>query len=538
MAVTMAARTRRLFTLGAAAVLAAGLLAAPASAQDVPMGGDLTIAIEGDIVAMDPAFAYDFTANPVVAEVTEGLLKFQDGKVVPNLASKVDVSEDGLTWTYHLRTDVKFHDGTPMTADDVVYSMERTRNPDVGSYVAWMYGSVDTIEKVDDATVKVTLKNNDAFWQYVPATTAGHVISKAFAEAHPDDLGKPGTGVIGTGPFKFVEWNSGDSIVLARNDDYWDKANGGPYLDTVTFKVLTDATTRTAGLQTGELSGVIGAIPGDQLPIVQQMSNVDLQLSDSFLTDFIAFNTQVAPFDNVKVRQALNYAIDKPAVRQVSLGDFAADARATQVGPAMWLFDTDLWKAAFDTVPDYAFDMDKAKALLEESGVADQLNGKVITVDENPVRMAQALALQDAASQLGYQLDIEKITFPELISRSFGGARDYDIIITNWGSDFPDPAGNLLPNYASQNAGEGGANFANYKNDKIDELLNGQNASLDNTERSKMMIEAQGIIAEDSPLIVFDYLKQPFALNKDYTGYQITPLWYWDAFVKNIHKVS
>ena len=171
-------------------------------------------------------------------------------------------SEDGLVWTYKLHQGVTFHDGSAMTADDVVYSLERIRNPDVGAYVGWMLGSVDTIEKVDDYTVTVTLKNNDAFWQYVTATTAGHVISKAFAEAHPDDIGKPDVGVIGTGPFKFESWSSGDQIVLTRNDDYWDKANGGPYLDTVTFKILTDATTRTAGLQTGELSGGHRCHPG------------------------------------------------------------------------------------------------------------------------------------------------------------------------------------------------------------------------------------------------------------------------------------
>ena len=117
-------------------------------------------------------------------------------------------------------------------------------------------------------TVVVTLKNNDAFWQYVPATTAGHVISKAFAEAHPEDLGTPDVGVIGTGPFAFERLVQRRPDRLVRNDDYWDKANGGPYLDTVTFKILTDATTRTAGLQTGELSAVLGAIPGDQLPLV------------------------------------------------------------------------------------------------------------------------------------------------------------------------------------------------------------------------------------------------------------------------------
>ena len=522
MSLSMAAPMRRLFTMGAAAALAVGMLAGPVAAQDVPMGGDLVVGIEGDIVAFDPAFAYDFTANPVVASVTEGLLKFQDGAVVPNLAESFTASEDGLTWTYVLRDGVLFSDGTPMTVDDVIYSWERIRNPDTASYVGWMFGSVDTITAVDDKTIEVKLKNNDAFWQYVPATTAGHVISKAHAEAHPDDLGTSDVGVIGTGPFAFQAWSTGDQINLVRNDNFWDKANGGPYLDTVTFKILTDATTRTAGLQTGELSAVLASIPGDQLPIVAGMDNVELQLTDTYLTDFIAFNTQVPPFDNVKLRQALNYAVDKVGVRTISMGDFAQEA----------------WEAAYADVPDYAQDMEKAAALLADSGVADQLDGKIITVDENPVRVAQALALQDAAAQLGHQLEIERITFTELISRSFSGARDYDIIITNWGSDFPDPAGNLLPNYTTGNAGDGGANFSNYNNPKIDELLDGQYAEVDNAKRTEMMLEAQAIIAEDSPLIWFDHPRHPFALNKQFTGYTIPPLWYWDSFVKDIHLVQ
>lgn len=535
MSVSMAASVRRFAVMGAAAMLAVGLLAGPAGAQDIPMGGDLVAGIEGDIVAFDPAFAYDFTANPVVASVTEGLLKFKDGAVVPNLAESFTSSEDGLTWTYVLRDGVLFSDGTPMTIDDVIYSWERIRNPETASYVGWMFGSVDTITAVDDKTLEVKLKNNDAFWQYVPATTAGHVISKAHAEAHPEDLGTSDVGVIGTGPFAFQSWSTGDQIVLVRNDNYWNKANGGPYLDTVTFKILTDATTRTAGLQTGELSAVLASIPGDQLPIVAGMDNVELQLTDTYLTDFIAFNTQRPPFDNAKLRQALNYAIDKVGVRTISMGDFALDAKATQVGPAMWVFEKEAWEAAYAALPDYAQDMEKAAALLAESGVADQLDGKVITVDENPVRVAQALALQDAAAQLGHQLEIERITFTELISRSFSGARDYDIIITNWGSDFPDPAGNLLPNYTTGNTGDGGANFANYSNPKIDELLDGQHAEVDNAKRTEMMLEAQAIIAEDSPLIWFDHPRHPFALNKQFTGYTIPALWYWDSFVKDIH---
>src|SRR4029079_6907059 len=111
---------------------------------------------------------------------------------------------------------------------------------------------------------------------WLPATTGWYIVSKKYLNAHPKDFGKPSGGASGTGPFKFVSWRSGDSIELARNDDYWNKAAGGPYLDKITYKILPEATARVAGLQTGDLSLVLGMLPGDQLPVVSQMSNVNL----------------------------------------------------------------------------------------------------------------------------------------------------------------------------------------------------------------------------------------------------------------------
>jgi peptide/nickel transport system substrate-binding protein len=272
--------------------------------------------------------------------------------------------------------------------DDVVWP-QSIRDPEIKPYVGWMLGSVDTIEKVDDH-ITVTLKNNDAFWQYVTATKPG-VISRP-SRRPTRDIGKPDVGVIGTGPFKF-ELVSGDRIVLTQRR-LLGQGQRRPYLNRRSRSRRTRP--RTAGLQTGELSAVIGAIPGDQLPLVQGMADVDLQLTDSYLTDFIAFNTQVPPFDNVKLRQALNHAVDKVGVRTVSLGDFAVDAKATQVGQAMWLFNADLWSAAFETLPDYAVDMEEGRRAAGESGVADQLDGKTITVDRTHAHRAGA-RLQDAS---------------------------------------------------------------------------------------------------------------------------------------------
>ena len=554
----MSKQSWRRLTLWVSLWLVIGLLAAcaggaPAAAQppasdgaqsttatSASGGGELVVSLQGDIVAVDPVFAYDFTANPVVCAITEGLLKFKDGQTLePGLAESWE-NPDPLTYVYHIRQGVTFQDGTPMTTDDVIFSMERTRNPETASYLGWMYASVDTIEKTDDWTVKVTLKAPDALWQYVPATTAGHVISKAYYEAHKETFGKPEGGLLGTGPFKFVSWATGTELVIEKYADYWNKANGGPYLDKVTFKILPEATTRVAGLQTGEVSMALGsdAVPPDQMPLVLDMEHVDLQLTDSYLTYFLAFNTQRPPFDNVKVRQALNYALDKVQLTQnlFPVTEAAVVARAVDVMPRLWTFEQSTWAAAYETLPAYEFNMEKAKQLLDESGVADQLNGKVITTDGNPITLGMALALQAAAKELGYEMEIQKVTYQEVITIGFGGARDYDIFSNAWGSDFPDPSGNLLPVFHSRNVGDGGSNFGNYKNPEVDQLLDDQNALSDNAQRSALMIKAQGIIAEDSVWIVVVHPKQPLALNKEFTGYTITPLWYWDSIYKDIKK--
>ena len=194
----------------------------------------------GEPTSVDPAFDYDFVSGLATSSITEPLLKFCEGDTAlcPHLATDWTVSPDGLTYTLTIRQDVKFHDGSPMTVDDVLFSLDRVRDPALGSYVGWMLANVADVTAPDDQTVVITMTQPDALLEYALASTAAHVVSKAFVESVDEDYGTPGVGSIGTGPFKFVEWVSGDHQKLARNDDYWDKANGGPYLDQITIKIL------------------------------------------------------------------------------------------------------------------------------------------------------------------------------------------------------------------------------------------------------------------------------------------------------------
>lgn len=511
---------------------------ASAGSGQPKLGGSITVAVEGEPASMDPAFDYDFVSGIAVSSLTEPLLKFcnQDKELCPNLAESWTVSPDGLTYTLKIRQGVKFHDGSTMTVDDVVFSLDRIRDPNLGSYVGWMLAKVDSVAAPDASTVVVTLSEPDALFEYALATTAAHVVNKKFVEANGDKYGKPQVGSIGTGPFKFVEWKSGDRQTLARYDDYWDKANGGPYLDQITIKIIPEPTTRVAGLQTGEIDFIIANIPSDQYVTVKAIEGVDLTFTESYYGEWITFNTKKAPFDNKMVRQAMNYAFDKKAVRELFYGADAEPTKATLVNPSLWTFEKDAWAAAWEQLPSYDFDLAKAKQLLDASGVADQLNGTEIAYYEStPSIKGAAEAFIDSMSKLGIEIKARKVTYQESVALQFGEHNDYDIIVASWGADFPDPSGNLRPNFASENIAAGGANVSAYENAKVDELLARQNTLVDKAERAKLLIEAQKLIAEDAPTIVTVYPGWPLAVNKRLSGYSVSSLWYWAGLFKDVY---
>ena len=502
-------------------------------------GGSITAAIEGEPASMDPAFDYDFVSGLAVASVTEGLLKFceNDTKLCPSLAESWTVSTDGKTYTLKIRQGVKFHDDTTMTVDDVVFSLNRIRNPDLASYVGWMLGNVADVAAPDASTVVITMSQPDALLEYALAATAAHVVNKKFVEANGDKYGTPAVGSIGTGPFKFVEWQSGDHQKIARFDDYWD-TTGGPYLDDITIKIIAEPTTRVAGLQTGDIDYIINNIPSDQYVTVQGFADVDLTFTDSYYGEWITFNTQTAPFDNVKARQAMNYAFNKKAVRELFYGADAEPTKMTLVNPSLWptLGDAALWQAAWDLLPAYDYDEAMAQQLLDESGVKDQLQNKEIAYYEStPSIKGAAESFIEAMGKLGVTIKARKITYQESVALQFGPHNDYDIIVASWGSDFPDPSGNLRPNFASENSVAGGANVSNYKNAQVDDLLARQNTLTDKAERNKLLIEAQKIIADDSPIIVTAYPGWPLAVNKRLAGASAASLWYWGSLFKDIY---
>jgi peptide/nickel transport system substrate-binding protein len=519
--------------IGLSLVLVSAFSALSCAKKDGVSGGTLVFALTGDIAALDPAQAYDFTTNPVVNSITEGLLRFSPkGELLPNLAEKWE-SPNPTTYLYTIRKGVKFQDGSPLTVEDVIFSLNRVRDKATASPLAWMLGSVKDIAKVDDSTVKITLSQSDAQFRYALATTAGHVISKAYYEAHKANFGKPDGGLLGTGPFKYVSWKAGSEIVLERFKDYWDKANG-PGIGRAVFKIVPEGATRVTGLKTGEIDAT-AILPLDLIPLAQKLDNVELQGVEGFTDDWVAFNTSRAPFNDAQLRKAVIYSFDSKSLLNAIVKDAGVPAGNQPVGPALWTYAADKWQAFQSSAEGYAYDPAKAKAALASSKHPKGAKGKILT-DGDSLRINAAQAIQAGAKSIGVELEIEKLSNEELTSRQFSGKRDYDLILGGWGSDYPDPAANVQPFLSSANAGDGGSNFAVYKNKKVDALLDQQATLSDDSKRAELLIQALTIAGADAPYIFIDHPKIFYASSKKVKGYTLSPIWYWDDVLRGVSK--
>ena len=501
---------------------------AAAAAED---GKDtFRIALDSDIVKLDPAYAYDFTTNPVVDQITQGLLVFDDNNELQPLLAASWEAVDELTYVYQIRDDVTFSDGSPMTMDDVIFSLERYRDPDVASYLSWMYDNVDTIEQTGDWELTITLQQPDATWQYVLGTTAGHVISKAAAEAAGDSLGTPEGGLIGTGPYKFVSWQNGSSVELTRNENYWGEDAG--YYDNLYFKVIPEDASRVTALQTGDVDCTV-APPDNMLDVIKNDGSLTLTDSAGFGLTFLAFNCQRAPFDNADVRNAIYMAMNLESYQENLVKDAGTGSTPLPSSDALFTIEADRWNDYAASLAGHAYDPDGAKALLEQAGYGDGFECTLI-VNDSSLRNTIALAMQEDLAAVGITMNIEKVSTDEHTAYQFGdildadGNRDYDMIMAGWEADFADPSANLEALYSDTSS-----NTAAYQNQEVFDLIAAQKSSLDPSERNDLMFQAFDIITADTPYVFMFYPTKHLVMNIAYTGVTMNASWAWNLHLQN-----
>jgi peptide/nickel transport system substrate-binding protein len=480
----------------------------------------VTFALEGDVRGLEPALSYDFTANPVTCNISEGLLKFNpDGSLEPLIAEKFEQTDE-VTYVFTLRDGPIFSDGTPVTADDVVASIARVRDPEVAGPLAWMYDVPGAkVEKTDDKTITITLATPSALFRYVTATTAGHVIPAAAIQQYGLDLLR---NPIGTGPYKFVKWEAGSEIVLEKNPTYWQE--GKPHFEQFVYKVVEEGTTRVTGLKTGEIS-MMTQVPPDQLDAVMNFDNINFQEVVGYTINRVDLRNDKPPFDDVNIRKAVSYAIDLKAIMENIVGATGVQARNTAVPPNMP-------GSASEELEPIPFDLDKAKELMAASSMPDGFSTQLHVIAPNDVWVPQAIAIQEALKEINIDVEIVQYTYADYITMLQAGEYEGGVIV-QWGSDFPDAAGNLIPVYLSSNVPPQN-NTSFYSNPEVDKILNDSEKEIDLDKRTEMLKQAQRLISEDQPQIFLEHFKWFLPMSSTLAGYTLSPLWYWDSFGRDL----
>ncbi len=474
----------------------------------------------GDSVSLDPAKATDGESFKVTQNIFETLLNFgeQDTTINEGLATKWEPSEDGLTYTFTLREGVKFHDGTDFNAEAVVKNFERWANgtEDQFPYYASMFGGfkadeghvIESVTAEGDTTVVFTLKRPQSpFLKNIAMSPFAIASPTAFEESGD----KFGDNPVGTGPFTFVEWKKNDSITIDKNADYWDKEL--PKLDKVIFRAIPDNSARLNALSTNEIDLADGINPTDTKTVTD---NAKLQLFErpSMNVGYLGLTNTRPPFDNVKVRQAMNHAIDKQSIIDAFFNGGAEIAK-NPMPPSISGYN--------DDITGYEYDPEKAKALLKEAGLEDgfemELWAMPVPRPYMPDGTKVAEVIQKNLADIGIKAKIVSYEWATYLEKTKNG--EADAFMLGWTGDNGDADNFLYTLLDKDNIGSN--NYAYYSNDEVHDILIDAQSEVDEDKRNELYAQAQEIIFEEAPWVPLAHSTPLLAGNADLVNFTPHP---------------
>jgi len=491
----------------------------------VEVAGTFIFGRGADSVKLDPADVTDGESARATVQIYDTLVMFKGETTLikPGLAKSWEVSSDNLTWTFHLRRGVKFHDGTDLNADAVLFNFERwwdTENPyHKGTFEYWesMFGGfkgdegcvIDKFEKVDDYTFRIVMKqpfapllSNLAMFCFAIASPAA--IKDQGPENYATSTEFP---PVGTGPFKFVEWVKDDRIVLERNPEYWgEKAK----IEKVILKVIPDNSARYLALKSGEIMGMEGANP-DDVKAAKNDTNLQVILRPAMNVGTVIFNVTAKPFDDVRVRKAIAMAINKKAIVEAFYGETGLVANQF-LPPSMWGYN--------DSLEDYPYDPEGAKALLAEAGYPDGFETDFWYMPNprpyfpDPKGIAEAIAAD--LGKIGVRCNLKTEDWTTYLSDRREGK--FNLWMLGWTGDNGDPDNFLYFHYGVPRPGEG-----NYNNPELIKILTDAQKVVNQAERAELYKQAAAIIHEDCPRLFIGHNQVPLLFSKKVTGYVVNP---------------
>ncbi len=454
---------------------------APAEAGPKP-GGALIYATSIDVPSLEPHLESADAWHRRKALIYENLT-WVDNDVVaqPQLAESWDISDDGLTYTFHLREGVKFHNGKELDAEDVKYSLERQLDPDVGSAGRGDLTMIDTIEVVDNNTVKITLNTPTGPFLAALGGRYNAIIPK---DSAPDGETLRRT-AIGTGPFMVEEFVPTEKLVLVKNPDYWDE--GKPYLESLVIQVIPDEQTILAGLRTGEIDMATLEDAKNYL-LLEGDENLVLTRTPAIKHDTLELPPDTPPVDDIRVRQAILLALDKEAIMEA--GILGLGRTLGGMPPAMTY-----WSLPLEELPNQTRDVEKAKELLAEAGYPDGFDMTLRTIVGYGTMSADAPVIAANLKDIGINVEVETVDLGVWIE-DWRNLRE-PITRNAWGG-FMDPDLLYYRHFHSQPEG---MDFRRWNNPAADEILDKARSSIDPAERKEYYNEIQRMLAEDPVMI-------------------------------------
>lgn len=454
-------------------------------------------ALPKEPASLDPAQSNEFVINQVLSNLCETLFVINPNFRIENWLATGVSQPDDKTYLYKIRRDAKFWDGSPVTTEDVAFSLQRNLDPNVKSRWARYYLNVDKVEAIDDETVKVTLKQPDVMFNSAMATAASAVIKKSHAEANGNVVGTPQVAPMCSGPFKLTAWNPGSSIVIEKNRDYWNPAHAA-LAEKFEFKFIVDTSAQVNGLITGQLQGMYGPT-GTAIGALNKANTGQLYFGRSFSNYQLIPNqrpdgTPIAATE--KIRQALSLAIDRNAIATKVFNGAAVPTISP--APSAAFLSTSTAKPDL-TVP--AIDLEKAKILVAEAGKIEK--PLLLAYGARSDYEMLASLIMDAGRKIGVPIELKAVPYDQYVAAFFDGKlRQNDFMMMTKNVNMTDPLdffSVFTPSFAA-------LNFGHYDNPEVVDRIVKARSETNEIKRYELIGQAQDIIVREKawiPLVEF-----------------------------------
>ncbi len=483
-------------------------------------GGTLRFLIGVDATTLLGPNIPDSISNIIASHILEGLIDVDENlKIIPCLAERWEIQENGTAYVFYLRKGVKFHDGENFNAYAVKKHFDYVLNSSLRN-VGMFKGILKEVQVLDEYTVKLKLFQPYAPIMYRLATSsAAWILSPRAIEQYGNDPATFGKNPVGTGPFIFKEWKVGEKIELVRNPNYWQQ--GLPYLDGIVFSVVSEDVSRVTQVRAGD-ADIMYNPPPALISALEQDSRLTVKTIPTVRVIYIGINGRSAPLNDVRVRQALNYAIDREKLCKVIMRGMARPADSPLSSITYGYVSTGL----------YPYDPQKAKQLLKEAGYTNGLKLELITPKGRYLNDYEtAVALQGMFKEVGIILDVKPMEWGTYVAKILSNKPedwDYQLFLLGWAPGTAEGHWVLFPLFHSMNqmsSAQGTAKYNNffYSNPKVDELIDKIGIELDEKRLMEYYAQAQKTILQDAPAIFLYEMKIATVMRKEIKDLKIYP---------------